>query len=231
MDVREINRYGQEMVDYLELKTSPVAVKLITKGEEIPAGIKKAGEVMTHCQFIDRVRRTGEEFFTLGEDQMCKIGAGTLGLNEIPPEVFSGESYYKEFKLFSTQGAARRTVEMIPILPPNSTESVMYSPLEKTSFVPDVAVVICNPKQTMLLTQAYMYKTGGRLETSFAGTQSFCSEGVVQTYKEGKVGVAFGCVGSRSYTKVADEEMIVGIPVELLADVISGLKEICPKQD
>ena len=229
MNVSEINSYGQEMVDYLELKTSPVAVKLVAKGEEIPAGIKKVGEVMTHCQFVDRVRRTGEEFFTLGENQMCKIGAGTLGLNEIPPEVFSGESYYKEFKLFSTRGAARRTVEMIPILPPNSTESVMYSPLEKTSFVPDVAVVICNPKQTMLLTQAYMYKTGGRLETSFAGTQSFCSEGVVQTYKEGKAGVAFGCVGSRSYTEVADEEMIVGIPVELLADVVSGLREICPK--
>ena len=229
MDVSEINSYGQEMVDYLELKTSPVAVKLITKGGEIPAGIKKVGEVMTHCQFVDRVRRTGEEFFTLGEDQMCKIGAGTLGLNEIPPEVFSGESYYKEFKLFSTQGAARRTVEMIPILPPNSTESVMYSPLEKTSFVPDVALVICNPKQAMLLTQAYMYKTGGRLETSFAGTQSFCSEGVVQTYKEGKAGIALGCVGSRSYTKVGDEELVMGIPVELLADVVSGLKEICPK--
>jgi uncharacterized protein (DUF169 family) len=26
-----------------------------------------------------------------------------------------------------------------------------------------------------------------------------------------------------------DEEMIMGIPVELLADVVSGLKEICPK--
>ena len=77
---------------------------------------------------------------------MCKIGAGTLDLNEIPPEVPSGESYYKEFELFSTQGAARRTVERIPILPSNSTESVMYSPLEKASFVPDVVVFICNPK-------------------------------------------------------------------------------------
>lgn len=231
MDEREINRYGREMIDYLELKTSPVAVKLIAKGGEIPAGIKKTGENMTHCQFVDRVRRTGEEFFTQAEDQVCKVGSGTLGLNEIPPEVFTGESYYKEFNLFGTQGAARRAVEMIPILPPYSTESVMYSTLEKTSFVPDVALIICNPKQTMLLTQAYMYKTGGRLETSFVGTQSFCSEGVVQTYKEGKVGVAFGCVGSRGFTKMADEEMIVGIPVELLADIVSGLKEICPKKN
>ena len=229
MDLKEINSYGQEMVECLKLKTSPVAVKLVSKEGEIPVGIKKVGEVMTHCQFVDRVRRTGEEFYTLGEDHLCKIGSGTLGLNEIPPEVPSGESYYKEFELFSTQGAARRTAEKMPILPPNSTEVVMYSPLEKTSFVPDVVVFICNPKQIMILTQAYMYKNGGRLETSFVGTQSLCAEGVVQTYKEGKIGIGVGCLGSRIYSKMEDEEMIMGIPVELLADVVSGLKEICPK--
>jgi len=81
----------------------------------------------------------------------------------------------------------------------------------------------------MILTQAYVYKNGGRLEASFAGTQSLCSEGVVQTYKEGKIGVAVGCLGSRTFTKMEDEEMIMGIPVELMADIVSGLKEICPK--
>lgn len=229
MDIKEINSYGQEMVECLKLKTSPVAVKLLSKGGEIPAGIKKVGEVMTHCQFVDRVRRTGEEFYTLSEDQMCKIGSGTLGLNEIPPEVPSGESYYKEFGLFSTQGAARRTAEKVPILPPYSTEAIMYSPLEKASFVPDVVVFICNPKQIMILIQSYMYKNGGRLETSFVGAQSLCAEGVVQTYKEGKIGVGVGCLGSRIFTKMEEEEMVMGIPVELLADVVSGLKEICPK--
>ncbi|MDQ1275619.1 MAG: hypothetical protein QG610_1194 [Euryarchaeota archaeon] len=231
MDVNEINSYGQELIEYLQLITSPVAVKLISKGREIPAGIKRVDLGMTHCQFVDRVRRTGEEFYTLGEDQLCKIGAGTMGLNEIPPEVFSGEAYYKEFKLFSTQGAARRTVEKIHVLPPDSVESVMYSPLEEASFVPDVVVFICNPKQVMLLTQAYMYKAGGRFETSFAGAQSLCSESVVQVYKEGRVGVSVGCIGSRGSTEIEDEEMIMGIPVELMADVVSGLKEICPKKD
>ena len=46
MDVKEINSYGQEMVECLKLKTSPVAVKLISKGGEIPGGIKKVDEVM-----------------------------------------------------------------------------------------------------------------------------------------------------------------------------------------
>ena len=229
MDIKEINKYGKELVDCLKLKTSPVAVKLIPKGEKIPEGIMKVDETMRHCQLVDRVRRTGEEFYTLSEDQMCKGGAGAMGLGEMPPKVASGEFYYEKLKQFSTQGAARRTLERVPKLPPNSTEVILYSPLEKATFTPDVVVVICTPKQIMLLTQAMMYKTGGRVEASFAGKQSVCSDAVVQAYKEGKVGVTVGCSGSRTYTKIADEEMIMGIPIELLADVAAGLKEICPK--
>ena len=42
MDVKEINRYGQELVECLKLKTSPVAVKLIPKGGEVPEGNRKS---------------------------------------------------------------------------------------------------------------------------------------------------------------------------------------------
>ncbi|MGA9189049.1 MAG: DUF169 domain-containing protein, partial [Methanosarcina sp.] len=84
MDVKEINSYGQELVKCLKLKTSPVAVKLIPTGGEIPEGIKKVDKAMRHCQLVDRVRRTGEEFYTLGEDQMCKGGAGAMGIGEMP---------------------------------------------------------------------------------------------------------------------------------------------------
>jgi len=225
VDLKEINSYGQKMIECLKLKTSPIAVKLVSKGGEVPAEIKRVDENMTHCQFVDRVRRTGEEFYTLSEDQMCKIGAGTLGLNEIPPDVSTGESYYKEFGLFGTLEAAKYTVEKIPVLPPNSTEAIMYSSLEKTSFIPDVILIICNPKQVMLLTRAHMYMVGGRLETSFVGIQSLCSEAVVQTYKERKVGIAVCCNGSRSNANITDEEMIMSVPVELLPNIVPYLGE------
>jgi len=228
MDANEMNRYGQELIKHLKIRTSPVAVKLIPQGDEIPESIKRADEGMTHCQFVNKARRTREEFYTLNENQMCKIGACAMGLGAIPEDLLSGELYYKEFELFSTLGASRRTVEMIPTLPPDSTKAILYSPLEKTSFIPDVVLVFGNPKQMMLLTQAAMYKTGGRLEASFAGTQSVCSDGVVQIYKEGKIGVTVGCTGSRAYATLTDEEMIMGIPIELLADVVSGLRQICP---
>jgi uncharacterized protein (DUF169 family) len=229
MEIKEINTYGQEIIDCLKLKTSPVAVKLIPKGEKVPDGIKKVDEPMRHCQLVDRVRRTGEEFYATVEEEACKGGAGAMGLGAMPPKVASGEFYYANLKVFSTLEAAKRTLEMVPKLAPNSTEAILYAPLEKTTFMPDVVLVICNPKQIMLLTQAHMYKEGGRLETSFAGKQSLCSDGVVQTYKEGKIEVTAGCSGSRSYSKISDDEMIMGIPIKLLSDIVAGLKEICPK--
>jgi ArsR family metal-binding transcriptional regulator len=47
----------------------------------------------------------------------------------------------------------------------------------------------------------------------------------VQTYKEGKAGIGLGCLGSRSNTRIEDGEMVMGVPIELLADVVSGLNE------
>src|SRR5512145_495146 len=105
MDIEKINSYGQELIDCLKLKTSPVAVKLVPKGNPVPEGMKKVDETMRHCQLVDRVRRSGEEFCTLGEDQMCKGGAGAMGLGELPPKVATGEFYLKGLKQFSTQGA------------------------------------------------------------------------------------------------------------------------------
>jgi len=51
----------------------------------------------------------------------------------------------------------------------------------------------------------------------------------VKVYKEAKIGATVGCSRSRSYTKIADEEVIMGISVELAGDIVSGLKEICLK--
>lgn len=228
MDIKEINDYGQELINRLNLKTSPVAVKLIPTGGQVPEGIKKAEEAMRHCQMIDLVRRTGQEFYATVDEQQCKGGAASMGIGQMPPKVASGEFYYSGIKQFGALEAAKLTVDMAPTLPENTNDAIVYAPLEKASFTPDVVVMICNPKQIMLLTQAIMYKEGGRLEVSFAGKQSICSDGVVQAYRDEKVGVTVGCSGSRAYTEIADEEMTIGIPVKLLKDVVAGVEKICP---
>jgi uncharacterized protein (DUF169 family) len=228
MEIEEINNFGQELIDRLGLKTSPVGIKLIPIEGEVPEGIEKVGENMRHCEMIDMVRRTGEQIYSLGDDQMCKGGAASMGMGEMPVKVGSGEFYYKGLNHFSNINAARRTVENAPMLLSNSIKAILYGAMTKATFEPDVVIIICNPKQVMLLTQAIMFKSGGRIEVGFAGKQSICSDGVVQAYRDGKVGITVGCSGSRAYTNISDDEMTIGIPIEMIPEVMDGLKQICP---
>lgn len=227
--IKEINTYGKEIIELLKLETSPVAVALLPKGAEIPKNIQKIDQAMRHCQMMDRVRKTREEFYATLEDESCKGGAGALGLGKMPANVASGEFYYGTLKHFKSLEAAKRTIEKVPVIEAESKIASIYAPLESASFVPDVVVIICNPKQVMLLTQAILYNEGGRLEAEFAGKQSLCSDAVAQPYLTGKMGITVGCSGSRTYTGIQESEMTIGIPAKLLKDLVEGLRAITGK--
>jgi uncharacterized protein (DUF169 family) len=227
--IKEINAYGKEIIEFLKLETSPVAVALLPKGAEIPDKIQKVDQAMRHCQLMDRVRKTREEFYATLEDESCKGGAGALGLGKMPQNVASGEFYYGTLKHFKSLEAAKRTIEKVPVIEAASKVASIYAPLESASFMPDVVVIICSPKQVMLLTQAILYNEGGRLEAEFAGKQSLCSDAVAQPYLTGKMGITVGCSGSRTYTGIQESELTVGIPAKLLKDLVEGLRAIVGK--
>ncbi|MCQ1535680.1 hypothetical protein FTO70_08305 [Methanosarcina sp. KYL-1] len=227
--IEEINGYGKEIIELLKLETSPVAVALVPKDEEIPAGVQRIEEGMKHCQMVDRVRNTKEEFYTLLDDQTCKGGAAALGLGHMPPKLASGEFYHEKLKHFKTLEASKKTLERVPMLEAESILSAIYAPLESASFMPDVVVIICSPKQVMLLTQAILYNEGGRVEAEFAGKQSLCSDAVAEPYLSGKIGITVGCTGSRKHTGIQDSELTVGIPAKLLKTLVEGLRSIAGK--
>jgi uncharacterized protein (DUF169 family) len=227
--IKEMNEYGKEIIELLKLETSPVAVALLPKGEEIPENIQKIDQAMRHCQMMDRVRKTREEFYATLEDESCKGGAGALGLGKMPPNVASGEFYYGTLKHFKSLEASKRTIEKVPRIDAESKIASIYAPLESASFMPDVVVIICSPKQVMLLTQAILYNEGGRVEAEFAGKQSLCSDAVAQPYLTGKMGITVGCTGTRTYTGMQESELTVGIPAKLLKDVLEGLRAIVKK--
>lgn len=227
--IKEMNEFGKEIIELLKLETSPVAVALLPKGAEIPENIQRIDQAMRHCQMMDRVRKTREEFYATLEDESCKGGAGALGLGKMPPNVASGEFYYGTLKHFKSLEAAKKTIEKVPVIEAGSKIASIYAPLESASFMPDIVVIICNPKQVMLLTQAILYNEGGRLEAEFAGKQSLCSDAVAQPYLTGKMGITVGCSGSRTYTGIQESELTVGIPANLLKDLVEGLRAIVGK--
>jgi uncharacterized protein (DUF169 family) len=138
------------------------------------------------------------------------------------------EFYYKLGK-FDTWAACMRTIDQVPnVHAPGSTEgptyATVYAPLEKTPFDPHVVLIVGKPRMMLKLAQACLYKMGGRLDCSMAGIQSVCADTVAQPYMTGKVNFSMGCDGSRKFSGIEDDEMVAGIPGELIAEVAEAIK-------
>jgi Uncharacterized protein conserved in archaea len=228
MSTEKTNSFGSEFKSLLQLSGSPVAVKLIPVGQEseIIDVYQKLDRQLRHCQITDHVRRTGEMFYTTLEEQQCKGGAAALGLTQLSEKVRSGQFYCDSLHHFETVEAAKKTVDQIPFLEPHSNAVVLYAPLEKATFEPDVVIFICTPKQAMLLTQGYEFVDGGRIEAAFSGKQSVCSDAVAQVLLSGRPNVTIGCSGSRAYTKIMDGELLYSIPAKDIEKTVIGLHAI-----
>jgi len=223
MDVKKINEIGNVFKNLLHLEGSPVAVKLISGENDIPGRYKKLDRQLRHCQIVDHVRRTGDCFYTTAQEHLCGGGAAAMGLGKLPEKVKTGEFYCDSLHQFETVAGAKKTVDEISFLEPFSNSIALYAPLESADFEPDVVIIICKPKQAMLLTQGYVYKDGGRIHAEFSGKQSVCSDAVAQVIKSGQPNVTVGCGGSRTYAKIMDEEMLYAFPVKDIEKTAYGL--------
>ncbi len=207
----------------LNLEGSPVAIKLVTAADQIPEGIKEVESQLRHCMMVNLSRREGAIFYATAGKHQCMGGAWSLGLRELTESLKSGEFYYKLGK-FDTWAACKRTIDNIPHIKSGLTYATVYAPLEKTPFSPDVVLIFGKPKIMLKLAQSTLYHIGGRIHTSFSGIQSVCSEATGQTYLTGKPNYSIGCDGSRRYSGIADEEMVMGMPGEMLIEITQALK-------
>ena len=138
-------------------------------------------------------------------------GAYALGLKDLTPTLKTGKFYYKLGK-FESITSSKRTMDSVPHLPIGDTYATMYAPLEKTPFTPQVIIIVTNPWAMLKLAQAALFRLGGREHAAFSGIQSLCSDSVAQTYLSGEPNFSLGCDGSRRFSGIADDEMVMGFP-------------------
>jgi uncharacterized protein (DUF169 family) len=218
MDLEHIHKMSQVLIDSLKLNTSPVAVTIIPNDMEIPEGIEQVEGEKHHCKMIDEARYEKTVRYSLLENHKCDVGAAALGLSKHCGEIQKGDFYYY-LNCFDSIEGARQTMKEMPMMPSMSAKAIVYSPLEKAPMEPDVVIIVANPKTVMRISQALLYKKGGNFNTSLSGLQSFCSESVVRPIQEKQANLSLGCEGSRIFTRFEEEEMIIGIPIEMLEDI------------
>ena len=207
----------------LGLKGSPVAIKFATSKEEIPPGMEELDKTIRHCTMVNIARNEGKTFYATAGKHECNGGAWALGLREITPTLKNGDFYFRLGK-YDSAAACKRTIDRVPHIGSGETYATLYAPLEKTPFTPHVIMIVTTPRNMLKLAQSTLFRLGGRIHAEFSGIQSVCSDATAQTYLTGQPNFSLGCDGSRRFSGIADDEMVMGFPAEMLPEITTALK-------
>lgn len=209
----------------LGLRDNIVGVTLFKREEDIPKDLESMERPFHYCKMIQEARLKGNSFLARADYHACKGGAAGLGLVECPENISSGALYFDKLHKCETKEIGMKISSSMPRLPAGSTIATYVAPLDKMVANPDVVIFVGNPLQARRITQAVMYKQGGRSVFNTAGIQSFCVDATSSPYLKGEVNVSLGCDGSARNADLDDDSVVVGIPFEMLPSICTVLKE------
>ncbi|WP_049891024.1 DUF169 domain-containing protein [Methanohalobium evestigatum] len=152
MNINEINKTGRKIIEVMGLTTPPVAIMLTSNIYRIPESIDKIDNNMSHCQMVNKIREESVQFYAFEENQQCKNGAAVMGMRELNPEFANGNELYNEGH-YKDRYLAKETIQQIPKLEPNSVKAIIYGPLNKADFIPDIVLFIGNPENIMQISR------------------------------------------------------------------------------
>ena len=200
----------------------PVGVQFLY---DKPEGIQRLKEKRTFCAMLPEAHK-GEAFYATKEDHLCE-GTFTLGQTDIPP-VFSSGAIVAAVGRVNQPRAGREVYRVLPRLEKGTVNYVVFSPLDKLSFDPDVLVVTATIEQAEILLRASTY-TNGRLWTSKTSTVLGCGWLYVYPYVSGEVNyMVMGiCAAGMVAKKLLPTGLVmVSIPYQQLPTVINNLKNM-----
>ncbi|MBW2120620.1 MAG: DUF169 domain-containing protein [Deltaproteobacteria bacterium] len=218
-------RLCRRLQDTLCLEKKPVVVAL---SDRSPEGVERFKGEQKACEFIDTVREEDRPFYTTLENQSCRNGNYYLGLAPPFEGLITGEHNAGENGrgLVGSPGAFRRLLSGYEIVPTGTVSVITYAPLDRVPFSDrfggQVVVVSCLPRQALLLLRGANFRTGHTVP-GLTGP-STCSSVIAAPLLRGQVHYSLGCFGLRLFTKIRDEELVVGIPREELVEVVEGLE-------
>ena len=221
----DLNGFGEEMERRLQLPTSPVAVKLLEKEGDIPAGAirpkRDRGSHLALCQAFAMSRREKATVAMLKEDHWCYLPVIAFGLSE-PPDFFLEGNTFLKFSVDDAK-AAKDLAMAFPRLECGKYIGVLSAPLSRASFEPDVVVIYCNTNQLRCLLSAVKYKDGYVVQSTL-DPGGACLQSTVPVLQTGECQVTVPCGGDRAHAMAQDDEMVFSIPTGKLEDLMFGLR-------
>ncbi|MDI6724097.1 MAG: DUF169 domain-containing protein [Methanobacterium sp.] len=216
----------EKFKELLRLENEPVAIKWSVKE---PRDIEKEGECTRFCTKLEKAMN-GEVFYATAEEEECMGGARYSGLKdkkEFPANMQSG-AFLVPMGVYKNIPAVQRSWKQNLNVEPGIFHAVIFAPLNKAEFEPDVIFIVCNAKQGMEILHANAYDSGSHGLGADSGP--ICSSMAAVPYLTGKVTYGFGDAGARNNMNIKPEEVMVSIPASELSRIVSNLEEMRTKR-
>jgi uncharacterized protein (DUF169 family) len=223
----DFNQWGEELETRLQLRTSPIAVKMLKTEKDIPKEAVRPGKDLgVHlglCQAFAKSRRDKITIAMLKEDHWCYVPVIAMGLAE-PPDFFLGGHMEFPSRIADLE-AAKNQAKTFPHLELGKYIGVVSAPLAKAGFEPDLTVIYCNSAQLRGLLTGLKYKKG-EMVTSTLNPGGACVHSTVPALQSGACQVTIPCGGDSKRALARDDDLIFTVPSDRLEDLMAGLKHL-----
>jgi uncharacterized protein (DUF169 family) len=216
--------------EILELRSEPVAVRLVKEKEDLPKGYTIPDKQLSYCQSVMQARH-GAKFVMPFDAHACNVGASALGMTDRPEKVASGEFHFMQ-KLHNNQAAVKKMIDEGATVP-FRTKGTIVCPLKDADFVPDVVIFVDIPERIYWFEPLHTADKGGRVRYTTAPFQAACVDATATPVKNGEPNISVGCMGCRKKTDLKPDELIIGVPGPLIQGMVKTLQrykeEVMPK--
>lgn len=191
-----------------------------------PEGIQRLDSQAAFCGMINEAQQRGFPFYIDLDNHSCPPGTYVLGQDL--PKIIEGGYLGAALKAFKDARSCRRIYEGLPRFEKGTVNYIVYSPLDKLSFDPDLLVILTDEiSQTEILLRAMNY-TAGKILTSKMTNVLGCAWLYAYPYLTGEVnyittGVGFGMKVQKAFP---EGRQVLSIPYDWLLTITHNLQEM-----
>jgi uncharacterized protein (DUF169 family) len=209
--IADFNRWGEELEHTLKLKTAPIAVKMLEKESDIPAGafrpMKDKGYHLAQCQAFSLSRRQNLTVAMLKEDHWCWAPLMAYGL------------------VTKLKDPLMDTVAAFPCFEFGKYIGIVTAPLKKASYLPDVVMVYSDTAQLRDMLMVIKFQEKANIQSEFDPIDS-CAYAIIPVIKNNKYRITLPDPGEVSRALAADDEIILSVPPDRLEKLVEGVKRM-----
>jgi uncharacterized protein (DUF169 family) len=218
-EFKEYNSLGRELEKLLILRTSPLAIKMLAKEEDIPEGsirpLRDRHYHLAQCQAFALSRRERESITMLKEDSWCWAPLVAYGMVD----------WRANADIILPKGQA----ELMPRIEQGKYIGIVSAPLRNANFEPDLVLVYSNTSQLRNMLQVVKDREKSLVTSQFDPIDS-CVYSLVPVLLNGEYRITLPDPGECKRALAGEDEIIFSIPRNKIELIVSGLQRADEKK-